>query len=200
MILRRDHPFAQVVVHPITTSWTGVRCERSSGRLGLACDNRAVIPICRSASRSNHPTAVGTDATAIETEPSLNAVPHCPQPCPANRPRAPWVSSCAHELDAAPRSSLPHRHRTLWGVWRNVACHRVHRDSRGHREDPRPSRRPQHRLQQPLPRTAAACVRSRTPRPPHPRPCPDCAHGCTTAPCASVPVPIDPHRLPDMLS
>ena len=55
--------------------------------------------------------------------------PYRPQTCPSNRPRASCVSSCAHELDAAAQASLPHRHRTLWRVWRHIARHRVHRDA-----------------------------------------------------------------------
>ena len=52
----------------------------------------------------------------------------------------------------------------------------------------------QHRLQRLPPRTAAACVAERNSRPPHPRRCPDCARGCTTAPlrldsCAPRPTP-----------
>ena len=48
-------------------------------------------------------------------------------------------------------------------VWRHVARHRVHRGARTHREDPHPSRRGWDRVDQPSPRTAAACARSRTP-------------------------------------
>ena len=83
--------------------------------------------------------------------------------CPSIRPRAPCVESRAHELDAAAQASLPHRHRTLWRVWRYVARHRVRRDARTHRENPHPSRRPQHRLHRPPPRTAAPSAASPTP-------------------------------------
>ena len=126
--------------------------------------------------------------------------PHHPLPCPSNRPRASCVSSRAHELDAAAQASLPHRHRTLWRVWRHIACHRVHRDSRGHRENPRPSRRAQHRLQRLPPRTAAACVRSPTPGLPIPDAVLTAPAGAPQPRCASIPVPLRPHRLPDMLS
>ena len=39
------------------------------------------------------------------------------------------VSSGSHELDAAAQARLPHRHRTLWHVWRYGARHRVHRNA-----------------------------------------------------------------------
>ena len=84
--------------------------------------------------------------------PELQAPPpHHPQPCPPIRPRASCVSSRVHELDAAARARLPHRHRTLWRVWRLVARHRVHRNARGHQQNPRPSRRAQHRRHRPPP-------------------------------------------------
>ena len=44
-----------------------------------------------------------------------------------------------------------------------VAGHRVHRNARGHRRSPHSSRRARGRRHQSPPRTAAACVRSRTP-------------------------------------
>ena len=62
--------------------------------------------------------------------PELQAPPpHRPQPGPSLRPQASRVSSRAHALDAAARARLPHRHRTLWRVWRHAARHRVHRDA-----------------------------------------------------------------------
>ena len=72
--------------------------------------------------------------------------------------------------------------------------------SLGHRENPHPSRRPQHRLQRLPPRTAAPCVGTATPglpindavltapaRAPQPR-------------CASPPAPLGIHRHPDIRS
>ena len=95
--------------------------------------------------------------------------PHASRPAPMS-----WMQRL--------KRRLPHRHRTLWRVWRHIARHRVHRDPRRHRENPHPSRRPQHRLHRLPPRTAAPCATKRNPRPPHHRRCPDCARGCTTAP------------------
>ena len=54
--------------------------------------------------------------------------PHRPQPCSSSPPRTPCASS-PHELDATAQARVPHRHRTLWCVWRHVARHRVHRHS-----------------------------------------------------------------------
>ena len=114
--------------------------------------------------------------------------------------RASCVSSRAHELDAAAQASLPHRHRTLWRVWRHIACHRVHRDPRRHRENPHPSRRPQHRLHRLPPRTAAPCATSATPGLPITDAVLTAPAGAPQPRCASIPVPLGPHRLPDMLS
>ena len=84
-------------------------------------------------------------------------------PAPRCRTNVSWcVSSRAHALDAAARARLPHRHRTLWGMWRHVARHRVHRDPQAHREDPDPSRRARDRRHQSPPRTAAPSPASPT--------------------------------------
>ena len=48
-------------------------------------------------------------------------------------------------------------------MWRHDARHRAHRDSRGHREEPYPSRCARDRLNRPPTRTAAACARSAIP-------------------------------------
>ena len=120
---------------------------------------------CRSRTSSLHTTPPHlSHPVPRRVRPELQTPPpHHPQPCPSLRPRAPCVSSCAHELDAVARASLPHRHRTPWRVWRHVARHRVHRHARGHRQVSHPSRRPQGQLQRPPPRTAAACPASATP-------------------------------------
>ena len=83
--------------------------------------------------------------------------------CHLIRPRTSGGSSRAHALDAAAQARLPHRHRTLWRVWRYAARHRVHRNARTHRENPHPSRRPQHRVHRPPPRTAAPSASHPTP-------------------------------------
>ena len=112
----------------------------------------------------------------------------CSRHAPQCSPRS-WASSIGRSppsscaaLDAAAQSRLPHRYRTLWRVWRHVARHRMHRTPRTHREEPHPSRRAQHRLHRPPPRTAVARASHPTPGLPISDPVLTAPGGCSTAP------------------
>ena len=68
------------------------------------------------------------------------------------------------------------------------------------RENPHPSRRPQHRLHRPPPRTAAPCAASPTPGLPISGPVLTAPAGAPQPRYASPPVPFGLHRLPDTCS
>ena len=127
--------------------------------------------------------------TICETTPAHQTArePHASRPAPMS-----WMQPA--------QASLPHRHRTLWRVWRHIARHRVHRDPRRHRENPHPSRRPQHRLHRLPPRTDAPCATSATPGLPIPDAVLTAPAGAPQPRCASPPAPLGLHRLPDIRS
>ena len=93
-----------------------------------------------------------------------------------------------------------HRYRKLRHVWRCVACHRVHRDPRTHREDLHPSCHAQHRLHRPPPRTAVPCTSHPTPGLPISGPVLTAPAGVPQPGCASPPVPFGLRSLADMRS
>ena len=119
---------------------------------------------------------------------------------PVKYREVPTEQSDEQQLDAAAQASLPHRNRALWCVWRHIARHRVHRDARRHRENPHPSRRPQHRLHRLPPRTAAPCAASATPGLPITDAVLTAPAGAPQPRCASPPAPLGIHRLPDIRS
>ena len=151
----------------------------------LKCRSLRELALCHApAPISPEPTACSprTASTATASSPTRPINP----PVLASR-----VSSRAHTLDAAAQARLPHRHRTLWRVWRHAARHRVHRDPlkcRSLRELAHSSRRSSPISPRATPRASTAPAHRRSirispnPRPAPLQPCPDCARGCTPAP------------------
>ena len=133
------------------------------------------------------PAPISPDTTACSPRTASTATASSPTPPHPSTREPQGVSPRAHALDAADRARVPHRHGTLWRVWRHVARHRVHRDFRTHRENPHPSRRPQHRGHRPPPRPAAPCAASPTSGLPISGPVLTAPHGRTTAPLRLVP-------------